>query len=100
MSRTTDFIAELVRAANQVDKLAKDERRRLFERAVTTICDMRQSICPSAHDELDNVVDLQLKVAAIGIQATSAENVSAALLSTANMIRELHLLLETEHRSG
>ncbi|CCF21869.1 conserved protein of unknown function [Pseudorhizobium banfieldiae] len=44
MSAVTEFVVELVRAANEVEKLGSFERRRLFERAVTTIRDMRETI--------------------------------------------------------
>ncbi|WP_277996351.1 MULTISPECIES: hypothetical protein [unclassified Ensifer] len=41
MSRTTAFIAELVWAANQSQHLTTFEKRRMLERAVATIRDMR-----------------------------------------------------------
>lgn len=42
MSLTTDFIAELIRAANEADKLTPFEVRRLLNRSVATIRDMRE----------------------------------------------------------
>ncbi|WP_171520607.1 hypothetical protein [Ensifer canadensis] len=42
MSRTTAFIAELVWAANQSQHLTTFEKRRMLERAVATIRDMRE----------------------------------------------------------
>ena len=41
MSATTDFIAELVRAANEVAKLTGLEKQRLLVRAVATVREMR-----------------------------------------------------------
>lgn len=37
MSRTTDFISELFRAANQIETLTSSERVRLIERAAAAI---------------------------------------------------------------
>jgi len=42
MSTTTDFIAELVRAANEVHLLSPAERRRLLERAAAVIAAQRE----------------------------------------------------------
>lgn len=41
MTPTTSFISELVRDANRLDRLDAYQKRRLPERAVTTIRDMR-----------------------------------------------------------
>ncbi|QKJ92484.1 hypothetical protein [Agrobacterium pusense] len=44
MTLTNSFIAELVRDANLLDHLDDYQKRRLLERAVTTIRDMRETI--------------------------------------------------------
>ncbi|XKM37834.1 hypothetical protein A4U53_001115 (plasmid) [Rhizobium ruizarguesonis] len=50
MSYTADFISELTRAANEVDKLSTDEYRRLVERAVRMVREMRlkPALAPAA----------------------------------------------------
>jgi hypothetical protein len=59
LSSTTDFIAELVRAANEVEMLRGEEARHLLNRAITTIRDMREKIgMPGAHTAADAVIDL------------------------------------------
>ncbi|HEV7437273.1 MAG TPA: hypothetical protein VGO22_20770 [Pseudorhizobium sp.] len=56
MSSTTDFISELVRAANEAEKLQAYETRRLLERAVATIRAMRETIgIPSAQADADEL---------------------------------------------
>jgi hypothetical protein len=96
MSAVTDFVSELVRAANEVPKLTDLERRRLFERSVTTIRAMRETIgIPSAQVDADKVVELQQLVAATGIRARSPEEVADALLTAAGMIRDLYIVLDT-----
>ncbi|WP_333723213.1 hypothetical protein [Agrobacterium tumefaciens] len=44
MTVTNSLIAELVRDANRLDHLDGDQKRRMLERAVTTIRDMRETI--------------------------------------------------------
>jgi hypothetical protein len=47
LNSTTDFIAELVRAANEIEKLDPTEARRLLNRAVNTIRYMREEVSAS-----------------------------------------------------
>jgi hypothetical protein len=93
MSLTTDFIAELVRAANEVDKLEHPEARGLLQRAVVTIRDMREHIgIPSSQAAHDAVFDLQ--TIAASIERRDAREISKALLDAADMIRTLHIVLD------
>ncbi len=94
MSLTAAFVSELVRAANQVKRLTAHEKRRLLERAVVTIREMRdQAGIPSSDTEADAVIDLQTTAA--GIERRTDEQIKAALLDAADMIRTLHILLDT-----
>jgi hypothetical protein len=45
LSSTTDFVAELIRAANQIDKLTALEKNRLLDRAATVVRLKRGSFC-------------------------------------------------------
>jgi len=98
LSTTTELIAELVRAANKAEKLGKFERRNLLVRAVTTIRDMTAAAFdyPPARAAAEEIVDLQVQVAIIGARANTPEEVREALLAAAGMIRELHIVSETE----
>ncbi|ASP92457.1 hypothetical protein [Sinorhizobium meliloti] len=61
MSLTTAFISELIRAANEADKLAPFEVKRLLNRSVATIRDMReQTGIPESNRTRDVVIDLQV----------------------------------------
>ncbi|CAN7632523.1 hypothetical protein [Pararhizobium sp. LjRoot238] len=95
MTATTDFIAELVRAANEVAKLPPMERGRLLKRAIATIRNMRDIVgfptCGSAADSLK----------AIGALAGSTgsrpdADVRAALLEAAGMIRDLRIVMDSK----
>ncbi|WP_105432436.1 MULTISPECIES: hypothetical protein [Neorhizobium] len=96
MSSTTDFIAELIRAANEVEKLHGEEARRLLNRAITVIRDMRETIgIPGSRTAADVVIDLQTTAVALGLGNRSPEQVKAALLDAAGIIRDLHIVLDT-----
>lgn len=95
MSLTTAFISELVWAANQVEHLTAFEKSRLLERAVVTIREMREQVGMAASKtEPDPVIDLQTTAA--GIERLTGDDVRAALLDAADMIRTLRIILDGE----
>ncbi|MFN7090184.1 MAG: hypothetical protein ACK4P4_06510 [Allorhizobium sp.] len=97
MSATTDFVAELIRAANEVERLSPIEKVRLLDKAVTTIRDMRELVdIPSSGTAGDGVVDLQMTRVAFARGKRTPDHVKAALLDAADMIRTLHIVLDTE----
>ena len=94
MSLTTAFVSELVWAANQSEHLTTFEKRRLLERAVATIRDMRELAgIPGSKTEADAVVDLQTTAAAS--DRRTEEQIRAAVLDAADMIRTLRILLNS-----
>lgn len=99
MSTTTDFIAELVRAANEVHTRQGPEKRRLLEQAIVTIRDMREEIgIPSSGTAMDAVVDIQKTVVLLIRGRATNECVKASLLDAADMVRTLHIVRNTETR--
>lgn len=97
MSRlTTDYIAELYIAANQVTRLTLFEKRRLIQRAVTTIRDRREQIDFSAPRRAPG--DALDEIAAIGRNIASVPDplVADALLEAADMMRVLKILLDAK----
>ncbi|MCV9965681.1 hypothetical protein OIU34_27795 [Pararhizobium sp. BT-229] len=86
MTATTDFIAELFRAANEVGKLRDFEKQRLIERGVRTVREMRSDagIRPSRSTR-DPLVAIE--IANIRSEIHSDESAQAALLDLADMIR-------------
>ncbi len=98
MSLTTAFISELVWAANQVDQLTNFEKRRLLDRAVVTIREMREEVgIPESKTAADAVIDLQTTAA--GIDRRTGDEVKAALLDAADMIRILRIILDGKEPS-
>ncbi|MHC2351669.1 hypothetical protein ACVMB3_001127 [Sinorhizobium meliloti] len=93
MSLTTAFIAELIRAANEADRLSQFEVKRLLNRSVATIRDMREHAgIPSSYRVKDVVIELQ--VAAARADTLSAAEVRDVLLDAADIIRTLKMLLD------
>lgn len=92
-SSRSPFISELVWAANQVEHLTNFEKRRLLERAVFTIREMRDQVgIPESKTEAVPVIDLQ--TTAVGIERRTHDQVMAALLDAADMIRILRIILD------
>lgn len=94
MSSITSFVSELVRAANEVDRLNAFTISRLLKRAIVTIQDLRESAgIPSEgtqHDELND-----LRHAANAAYELDVSGHVSALLNAADMIRMLHIVLES-----
>ena len=101
MNRTTDIISELVRAANEAQNLNVLDRRYLLARAVTTIREMTEKAeTPSVQNAAKEIVDLQVRLATLGAQANTPEEVRDVLLLAARMIRELRISLVTSPDAG
>ncbi|WP_426124498.1 hypothetical protein [Pararhizobium sp. PWRC1-1] len=91
MSPNTDFIAELIRAANEVGNLSALEKGRMLQRSIVIIRDGRNEVgIPPA----DGVIDLQ--TVAASIDRRSDDEVKAALLDAADMIRTLKIVLDAK----
>jgi hypothetical protein len=63
LSSTTDFVAELIRAANQIESLTALEKNRLLDRAATVVREMREQMgIPTTRTGGDAVVEIQVVV--------------------------------------
>ncbi|WP_037470685.1 hypothetical protein [Sinorhizobium fredii] len=83
MSLTTQFVGELIRAANQVEKLNPLEVKRLLNRSIATIRDMREQIGIPASNRVKKRAD--------SLPAADARD---ALLDAADIIRTLKIVLD------
>ncbi|TXI10276.1 MAG: hypothetical protein E6Q76_04365 [Rhizobium sp.] len=96
MSMINEFIAELIRAANESTRLTRIEKMRLIDRAVTTIRDLRMAAgIPVSKTSADGLIDLQTVAALIDAGEAGERSISSALLDAAAMIRDLHIVLDT-----
>ncbi|WP_455918868.1 hypothetical protein [Ensifer canadensis] len=94
MSLVTSFVAELIWAANQAANLTPFEKRRLLERAIATIQDLRdQAGIPSSNTPADALTGLRETAAAV--DSLDGERIESALLDAADTIRNLRVLLDS-----
>lgn len=92
MSLTTAFISELVRAANEAERLTPYAISRLLDRSVDTIRDMRkQTGISGSHRARDVVIDLQ--VASARARDPSSAETRDVLLDAADIIKTLKIIL-------
>ncbi len=94
------FISELIRAANETDRLTKAESARLLQRCAATLRDYRHQIDYSetpANDGGPNDVAHELSEMARLIDLFSAEEVSKTLLEAVATIKAARTLLEIKH---
>ncbi|KAA0689407.1 hypothetical protein DTW90_31350 [Neorhizobium sp. P12A] len=97
MSPITDFVSELVRAANETDKLTTTETRRLLQRAVITVRGLRNAVgIPSSNTQHDAL--FQLEAVETTVEHQPANEISAALLDAADLIRTLRIVADSGTR--
>ena len=92
MSTTTDFIAELFRAGNEVGKLNAFEKRRLLERAANTLRGMHDLAGGSQAQKLSDSAD-RLDAYAARAETLSDDELKTALTVAADVIRIMRVLL-------
>lgn len=93
MTETTDFISRLVRAANQVETLHHLEAKRLLDKAIRHIEELRAESGIIPIRGRDAVV--YIKTVSAGVDRVSREEWHHALLHAAEMIRDLRVVLDS-----
>jgi hypothetical protein len=87
-SSTQLFVSELIRAANEVPELTREETVRLLQRAAATILDFREQLSPGNESATGMVnIEFELTVMAASIDLFSPEKISALLLEAAGVIK-------------
>lgn len=92
MSQVTAFISELIRAANEVERLTPSEVSRLLDRSVDTIRDMRELADVGSSRRANHVVG-NLAIASARVRDLSIEDVRDTLIDAADAIRALRIIL-------
>lgn len=95
MSSITDFVVELVRAANEIDRLGDFERRRLLDRAYRTIQDARNEV-GMEQDGTDYDAAIDFLTMSRAPEKFSIEEFKEAFLEAADMIRTLKIILDAK----
>lgn len=91
MSQITDFISELIRAANEVERLTPSEVSRLLDRSVDTIRDMREQAGVESSRRANDVV-IDLGIASARARDLSIEDIRDTLIDAADVIRALRII--------
>jgi hypothetical protein len=97
--RVSPFISELIRAANETEKLTKPERARLLGRAAATLRDYRSQINYSetpANDGGPNDAPHRWSEMARLIYLFSAGEVAEELLDAADLITTARMLMDVK----
>lgn len=93
------FISELIRAANETEKLTKPERARLLQRAAATLRDYRYQInyseTPANDGGPNDAADEWSEMARL-IYLFSAEEVSKTLLDAVATIKAARVLMDAK----
>lgn len=99
MSSTTNFVSELVRAANEVEKLSISEIRLLINRAIVAIRDLCELAgLPGGGTATDAIIGLRSVASSAGPR--SGPELAAALLQAAEMIRTLWIVVDRGVETG
>ncbi|MGF6175294.1 hypothetical protein ABIE33_003602 [Ensifer sp. 4252] len=91
MSSIPAFISELIRAANEIEKLTAHEISRPLDRSVDTIREMREQT-PRVDRRRARDVLIDLQVASSRARDLSPEDARDTLLDAADMIRALRIM--------
>ena len=92
MFQTTAFVSELIRAANEIEKLTPSEVSRLLDRSVATIRDMREQAGVAGNRRTNDVV-INLGIASARVRDLSIEDIKDTLIDAADVIRALRIIL-------
>lgn len=95
MAILSEFIADLIRAANKVGDLSDAERVRLLGRAYVTILEAREEIGDDAERYRQSGINLISATGYVG--RLSEPDVKALLLDAAEMIRSIKIVLDEKH---
>lgn len=97
----TALTSELIRAANETDRLTEQDKARLLQRAASTIRNYREIIAYSetpANDTGQGDIVFELNAMASAIDLFPAEKVQAMLLEAVEVIKACKMLLEEKRK--
>lgn len=98
MTLTNNFIRELILDANRVERLDAFQKRRMLERAVVTIADLRDAVGIPKGPGRDIALDIHTTALSVERGWRDDNQVRDAFLLAAGMIRDLHVVLDSGTR--
>ncbi|WP_312412441.1 hypothetical protein [Shinella sp.] len=90
MTSTHQLISELIRAANEVDRLSASEVKRLLDRAISEISDLRHQV--GIIPILGRDAAIYVSTVAAGADRVPREEWHHGLLHAAEMMRDLYIV--------
>ena len=97
MTAVNDFITQLVRAADDLDKIDGFQKRRLLDRAIIVIRDLRlQAMIYPYLLSVDTTSQLQKAADDLIHGRVGNDQIQKLLLEAASAIRELHVGLDSK----
>ena len=101
MESVAAFISELIRTANETDRLTDQEKARLLQRAASTISGYRELVAyseTSANDGVQGDIVFELNSMASAVDLFPSERISAMLIEAVEVIKACQILLEEKRR--
>lgn len=95
MAKITAFVMELVRAANEFERLGDFEKRRLLDRAYRIIEEGRSQI-GMARDRTDSDAAIDLLTMSRAPDSFTQDEIKEALLDAADMLRTIKIVLDAK----
>ncbi|TCN34124.1 hypothetical protein [Sinorhizobium americanum] len=95
MSLTTDFIVELIRAANEAEQLTPVVVNWLFNRSIATIRDLRDQTGIRGSNRAKDVL-IDLHQASAKSDRLAPDEIRDALIDAADVIRTLKIALDVK----
>ncbi|RWX19245.1 DNA-binding protein [Rhizobium leguminosarum] len=97
MSLTSSFVAELIRAANEIERLTISEVSQLLQRSVVTVRDLREQVGIPGSGTQEDVIIRIVDVARTCEHRSNGER-SQALLEAADLMRTLGIVIDSGTR--
>lgn len=98
MNDKSAFVSELLRAANDVERLGPPEVRRLLHRAIVCIRDQREFVGIAGSGTPSDEIIVLMNVATRAERFTRSDW-ARALLDAAEMIRALRIVADTQAKT-
>ena len=95
VAKITDFIMELVRAANEFERLGDFEKRRLLDRAYRMIQEGRNQI-GMERDRSDSDAAIDFLTMSRSLDKFTPDEIKEALLDAADMLRTIKIVLDAK----
>jgi ribosomal protein L1 len=96
VTRTSDFVSKLIKAANAVEQQTDADKKSLLDNAVNVIQHLRNRLGYRFDNTMESLFHLRSVSSAVAVDWASDQQIRLALLEAARMIRDLSIELGSE----